>query len=119
MYHPPIITSFETNNHTRFLSGAANRVGPQMGQAYPVVQQRFFNGAQHPSFMGVMNSMMGDMNHTLSQPNELTMRAMTTGDVDIHEIAIANAKADVMVNVTSQVLTKLVQAYERVQQIQV
>jgi flagellar hook-basal body complex protein FliE len=44
---------------------------------------------------------------------------MTVGDVDVHDLMIANTKSDITINIASQIATKIVQAYERVQQIQV
>ena len=71
------------------------------------------------SFKDVMGNLLSDTNKTLALPDELMNRSLTTGDVDIHEVMIANTKADLAVNLASQVVTKVIQAYERVQQIQV
>lgn len=78
-----------------------------------------FDATKGASFKDVMGNLLDETNHTLNAPDELMNRALTTGDVDIHEIMIANTKADLAVNLASQVVTKVIQAYERVQQIQV
>ena len=44
--------------------------------------------------------------------------AMTTGNVDVHDLMVANAKAELLVSVTTQVATKVVQAYDKILQIQ-
>jgi flagellar hook-basal body complex protein FliE len=74
---------------------------------------------QKTSFKDVMGNLIKDTDNTLTKPDELMNRALTTGDVDIHEVMIANTKADMAINIVSQVATKVIQAYERVQQIQV
>lgn len=79
----------------------------------------FLDNPQKASFKDVMVNLTKETDRTMSMPDELMQRALTTGDVDIHEVMIANTKADMAINVVAQVVTKVVQAYERVQQIQV
>lgn len=79
----------------------------------------FSGDPQKSSFKDVMTNMVQDMDRTLSMPDDLMNRALTHGDVDLHEVMIANTKADISVNIAAQVVTKVIQAYERVQQIQV
>jgi flagellar hook-basal body complex protein FliE len=100
-------------------SRAANNF--KVGMAFPPTSasETFNTSAHKPSFKNMMVNMVEDTNKTLTQPDELMERAMTTGDVDIHEVMIANTKADIAINIVSQVATKVIQAYERVQQIQV
>jgi flagellar hook-basal body complex protein FliE len=98
--------------------------GPSMvgGAVFPgskAQAMQSFSAPQGGSFKDVMGNLLTETNHTLNAPDELMNRALTTGDVDIHEIMIANTKADLAVNLASQVVTKVIQAYERVQQIQV
>ncbi len=71
------------------------------------------------SFTQTLGALLGKANETIGKPNDLGFQAVRTGKVDIHEVMIANAKADITVNIASQVVTKVIQAYERVQQIQV
>lgn len=79
----------------------------------------FSGDAQKASFKDVMGNMIQDLDKTLVTPDNMMKRALSHGDVDIHEVMIANSKADIAVNIASQVVTKVIQAYERVQQIQV
>lgn len=71
------------------------------------------------AFKTFLNSSVQQVNNTLKEPDALMNRAMTVGDVDVHDVMIANAKAELAVNVTSQVVTKVVQAYDRILQIQI
>jgi flagellar hook-basal body complex protein FliE len=96
------------------------RVNPFSFQ--PTAMPAKTNFAPEPSksgFSNVLGNMVGELNTTMVAPDSLMQRAITTGDVDVHDVMMANAKADIAVNVASQVLTKIIQAYERVQQIQV
>lgn len=88
---------------------------------FPAATQRagFSESVQKGTFKDVMTNLVKETDRTLTLPDELMSRALTTGDVDVHEVMIANTKADIAVNIASQVVTKVIQAYERVQQIQV
>lgn len=111
MYVPPRINPFSNATMPTARLGAASPTG--------VGGPAFLDSSTQASFKDVMVNMVKDTDRTLNAPDELMNRAMTTGDVDIHEVMIANTKADIAVNVASQVVTKVIQAYERVQQIQV
>lgn len=71
------------------------------------------------SFKQVMGNMVESVNDVVSKPDVLLRQAMTTGEVDIHDVMIANSKAELAVNLTGQFATKVIQAYDRILQIQV
>lgn len=86
----------------------------------PPAQNMFsLESADKASFKDVVANMVKETDRSLSMPDELMNRALTQGDVDIHEVMIANTKADIAINLASQIATKVLQAYERVQQIQI
>lgn len=101
-----------TNTHQATFKAGVSFPGSAKGMS-------FLDSVQKPTFKDVMVGLVKDTDKTLNYPDELMHRALTTGDVDIHEVMIANTKADMAVNIASQVVTKVIQAYERVQQIQV
>lgn len=72
-----------------------------------------------PGFKDVMTNLVQNLNETTSAPDKLMHEAMTTGRVDVHDVMIANAKAELVVNVTTQVATKVIQAYDKILQIQI
>jgi flagellar hook-basal body complex protein FliE len=72
-----------------------------------------------PSFKEVMSNSVNSVNGVVTQPDALLKQAMTTGGVDVHDVMIANAKAELAVSLTAQFTTKVVQAYDRILQIQV
>ena len=71
------------------------------------------------SFMQTIDGLVGEWDKSMKEPEKLLERYMTVGDVDVHDLMIANTKSDITINIASQIATKIVQAYERVQQIQV
>jgi flagellar hook-basal body complex protein FliE len=73
----------------------------------------------NPSFQHVLSATLGNVNQTLQQPDRLVQQALMGGKVDIHDVMLANSKAELTVNIASQTITKAVQAYDRILQIQI
>lgn len=80
---------------------------------------QFEPDVQGPTFKDVMGGVVSNVNETLGAPDALMRQSMTGGTVDVHDVMIANAKAELAINVTAQVATKVVQAYDRILQIQI
>lgn len=75
---------------------------------------------QSSSFKGVMSGLAKDLNTSMNAPDQLLKDAMSGNDnVDIHDVMTAMAKAEISVNVATQVTTKVIQAYDKIMQISV
>jgi flagellar hook-basal body complex protein FliE len=85
--------------------------------AQPISAMGGTNGAENVN--ALLKNTLGQVNQTVQAPDALMQQLMRGGNVDIHDVAMANTKAELAVTLTSQMLTKMVQAYERVSQIQV
>lgn len=72
-----------------------------------------------PNFQQVLGNTIQQVNEVTQAPDALMHQAMTTGGVDVHDVMVANAKAELLINVTTQTATKVVQAYDRILQIQI
>lgn len=72
-----------------------------------------------PNFKDALSNLVQNVNDTMSAPDAMMQASMTSGSVDVHDVMIANAKAELVVNVTAQVATKVMQAYDRILQIQI
>ena len=73
-----------------------------------------------PDFKQVMSGLVENFNNELNAPDNLLKDAMTgNNNVDIHDVMTAMAKSEISVNVATQVVGKVIQAYDRVMQIQV
>lgn len=72
------------------------------------------------NFKDVMSGIAQNVNQDLNAPDKLLKSAMA-GDknVDIHDVMTAMAKAELTVNVTTQITTKVIQAYDKIMQISV
>ncbi len=74
---------------------------------------------QGPGFQNTLGKLVNNISQVTSAPDGLMQQAMTTGSVDVHDVMIANAKAELVVNITAQMATKVIQAYDKILQIQI
>jgi len=94
---------------------------PSLRTQMPQATLAIDNGTavQGPSFRETVGGLLTNLNNTLTEPDRLLKESATTGNVDIHDVMIANTKAEILVNVATQVATKVIQAYDRILQLQV
>ncbi len=72
------------------------------------------------NFKGVMSGLAKGLNNDLNAPDKLLKDAMTgNNDVDIHDVMTAMSKAEISINVATQVTSKVIQAYDKIMQISV
>ena len=72
------------------------------------------------SFKDVVSGLASSLNNDLNAPDKLLKSAMTEdSDVDIHDVMTAMAKAEISVNVATQITSKVIQAYDKIMQISV
>ena len=70
-------------------------------------------------FKTVFSGLIENFNHELSAPDELMKDVMQgNSNVDIHDVMTAMAKAELGVTVATNVTTKIIQAYDKIMQIQ-
>lgn len=72
---------------------------------------------QKGGFKSMMSS-MSKLNETVNAPDQL-LKDSLTGNADIHDVIIAMNKAELGVNIATQLTTKIVQSYEKIMSIQV
>ncbi len=71
------------------------------------------------SFKSVMFNTLNNVNAITAQPDQMMQEAITNGTYDVHDVMLASAKAELTVSMTAQVATKVIQAYDKILQIQV
>lgn len=72
-----------------------------------------------PAFKDVMTGLVKNLDTTVKAPDQVLQDAMTGNNADVHDVMIAMSKAELGINIATQVATKVVQAYEKVMSIQV
>lgn len=72
------------------------------------------------NFKGVLSGLAQNLNQQMNAPDQLLKESMSgNSDVDIHDVMTAMAKAEISVNVATQVTSKVIQAYDKIMQISV
>lgn len=99
------------------LSLAEGVSNPFQAGAMPKLQ--LDSDVKKPSFQDAIVNVLDHVNQASEVPEAMMHDAMTTGGVDVHDVMVANAKAELLVSITTQVATKVVQAYDKILQIQI
>lgn len=71
------------------------------------------------SFQSVLGNTFQQLNQTVQAPEALMHQAMSGGPADIHDVVMASTQAELAVSLTTNAMGKIIQAYERISQIQV
>lgn len=87
--------------------------------ANPVRLEGFVQETKGESFKDVMGGMVGNLNETIQAPDGLMENAMMGKGADVHDVIVAMTKAELGINIATQVTTKVVQSYEKIMSIQV
>jgi len=71
------------------------------------------------SFKDTMSDLVKNLNETIEAPDQILQSAVLGNGADVHDVMIAISKAELGVNIATQITTKVIQAYEKVSAIQV
>ena len=71
-------------------------------------------------FKSVMSGLVEGMNESMNAPDNLMKDVMMGSEnVDIHDVMTAMAKAELSINIATSVTGKVIQAYDKIMQIQI
>lgn len=71
-------------------------------------------------FKSVMSGLVEGMNQSMNAPDNLLKDVMMGSEnVDIHDVMVAMSKAEISVNIATTAVGKVVQAYDKIMQIQI
>ena len=71
-------------------------------------------------FKSVMSGLVENMNETMNAPDNLMKDVMMgSQNVDVHDVMVAMSKAEISVNIATTAVGKVIQAYDKVMQIQI
>ena len=71
-------------------------------------------------FQTVFSGMVDKFNQELNAPDELLKDVMSGNkNIDVHDVMIAMSKSEISVNVATTAVGKVIQAYDKIMQIQV
>ena len=71
-------------------------------------------------FKTVFAGMVDNLNQELNAPDELLKDVMSGNkNIDVHDVMIAMSKSEISINVATTAVGKVIQAYDKIMQIQV
>ncbi|MBR1424390.1 flagellar hook-basal body complex protein FliE [bacterium] len=86
----------------------------------PAARLDRIEGAETSNFKSVLNNLVEGLNENVNAPDNLLKDAMQGNkNVDIHDVIVAMSKSEISVNVATQIVGKVINAYDRVMQISV
>lgn len=101
------------------LTGRISNV-PMTGNPMASMKLNSLDETQGTNFKDVMTGLANNLNRDINAPDGLLKSSMEgNSDVDIHDVMTAMAKAELSVNVATQITSKVIQAYDKIMQISV
>lgn len=86
----------------------------------PSARMERIENPETPNFSQVMSGLVENLNNELNAPDNLLKDVMSgSQNVDIHDVMTAMAKSEISINVATQITGKVIQAYDKIMQIQV
>jgi len=71
-------------------------------------------------FKSVMSGLVENMNTSMNAPDNMLKDVMMGSEnVDIHDVMVAMSKAEISVNIATTAVGKVIQAYDKIMQIQI
>ena len=84
----------------------------------PSMRMKSIEQPETADFKTVLSGLVENLNQTANAPDQVLNDAMT-GSADIHDVMSAIQKADIQVNIATTAVGKVLQAYEKISQIQI
>ncbi len=84
----------------------------------PSMRMKSIEQPETADFKTVLSGLVENLNETVNAPDQVLNDAMM-GQADIHDVMSAIQKADIQVNIATTIVGKVIQAYEKVSQIQI
>lgn len=106
----PNINLFERIQPTKLNTGLDGMNGMRMNRIEKL---------ETNDFKAVFSGLVENFNRELNAPDQLMKDVMEeNGNADIHDVMTAMAKAELGVTVATNITTKIIQAYDKIMQIQ-
>lgn len=102
------------------LAGRIQHTKFAQGFGMPSIRMDRVEKPETGDFKQVFSGLMENFNNQLNAPDDLLKDVMQGNqNVDIHDVMIAMSKSEISVNIATQMVGKVINAYDRVMQINV
>ncbi len=90
------------------------------GYDLPGARMSRVEGTDTADFSSVMSGLVENLNTELNAPDNLLKDAMMGNEnVDVHDVMTAMAKAEMSVSIATTAVGKVIQAYDKIMQLQI
>lgn len=97
---------------------------------FPSVQQAFASGNQSPnkaitsfegkeSFASVLKDSINQVNQSQLEADSMTEKLVQGQDIDLHQVMIAQQKANITLQATMEIRNKVIESYQEMMRMQV
>lgn len=98
---------------------SGSKIAPGFG-GIPSMRLDSIDTKKNADFKTVFTGMVNDLNKELNAPDDLLKDVMSGNkNIDVHDVMIAMSKSEISINVATTAVGKVIQAYDKVMQIQV
>lgn len=102
------------------LAGRIERTKFAQGFNMPSIRMDNVEKPETGNFKQVFSGLMENFNQELNAPDNLLKDVMQGNkNVDIHDVIVAMSKSEISVNLATQMVGKVINAYDRVMQINI
>ncbi len=102
------------------LAGRIQHTKFAQGYSMPSVRMDRVESPESPDFKQVFSGLMENLNQEMNAPDDLLKDVMQGNkNVDIHDVMVAMSKSEISVNIATQLTGKVINAYDRIMQINV
>ena len=90
------------------------------GRDFPSARMNRVEEVGTADFSSVMSGLVENLNTTMEAPDNLLKDAMMGNqNVDVHDVMTAMSKAEISVSVATTITGKVIQAYDKIMQMQI
>lgn len=98
---------------------SGSKLAPGIG-SLPSMRMDSIDTKKNGDFKTVFAGMVDNLNKELNAPDNMLKDVMSGNkNVDVHDVMIAMSKSEISINVATTAVGKVIQAYDKIMQIQV
>ncbi|MBP3820216.1 flagellar hook-basal body complex protein FliE [bacterium] len=102
------------------LAGRIQHTKFAQGYNMPSARMDRVESPESQDFKQVFTGLMEDLNKDMNAPDDLLKDVMQGNkNVDIHDVMVAMSKSEISVNIATQLTGKVINAYDRIMQINI
>lgn len=108
------------NSQMQITSGISKTMFTQNISEFSAPKPFAIEGVEKAGFKDVLSGLTSNLNQEMNAPDKL-LNDLVAGrnGVDVHDVMTAMSKAELNITIATQAISKVIQAYDKISQIQV